>query len=84
MPGLQRWLDETETTQKSFGEQIRPAPGVSQATVSDWIRGVVSPAHANLVEIMRITELSFDELHGEKKRKNKANGGGSERRAAPG
>lgn len=58
MEALRRWLEDRGMTQKAFGDLI----GVSQATVSDYLRGEIAPTMESLREIQRVTRLSFDEL----------------------
>lgn len=79
MEALKTWIEKRRMTQKAFGELI----GVSQATVSDYLSGEISPTLDKLREIHAHTGLSFAKLIGQKA-DNKQNVGDSARRAAPG
>lgn len=58
MRRLGRWLAETPMTQVELGRRV----GVAQATVSQWLHGVVSPTVGTLRRLSDTTGLSIDEL----------------------
>ena len=58
MHKLKEFLDKSEMTQA----ELAIAVGVSQPTVSDWIRGRMRPSVDALMRISRVTGLSLDEL----------------------
>lgn len=60
MEALARWLADTETSQYEFARAI----GVSQPTISDWLRGEKLPTAENLRLIVKRTGLSADKLLG--------------------
>lgn len=60
MEALARWLADTETSQYEFARDI----GVSQPTISDWLRGEKQPTADNLKLIVKRTGLSADALLG--------------------
>lgn len=58
MERLKQFLAKQDLTQIEFAEQM----GVSQATVSDWLRGATNPSIENLRKMSSITKLSIDKL----------------------
>ena len=58
MKALQRYLEDTATTQTELARQI----GVSQPTVWEWLNGHTSPSADNLVRLSGITGISIDKL----------------------
>jgi transcriptional regulator with XRE-family HTH domain len=80
MKELDDWIAARDMTQKAFGELI----GVSQATVSDYLRGEMEPTMRTLRRIRKVTGIPFDKLIGNKPKSKQGNSGGSEPRAAPG
>lgn len=63
MERLAKYLEDTETTQAVLAQIL----GVSQPTISDWIRGEKTPSADNLKLIAAKTGLSIDELLGVRK-----------------
>jgi transcriptional regulator with XRE-family HTH domain len=58
MERLARYLKDTDTSQAVLAQIL----GVSQPTISDWIRGEKTPTAENLKVIAQKTGLSVDEL----------------------
>lgn len=58
MGKLKQYLIASGMTQKDLAERL----GVSQPTISDWLRNVTFPSSENLREICKITGLSADDL----------------------
>lgn len=58
MHALQQYLEQKSLSQDQFGKQL----GVSQASVSDWLRGVNNPSIDSLKKISEITGISIDKL----------------------
>lgn len=65
MKELVRWLQDRDMTQKAFGDLV----GVSQATVSDYLRGEMEPTMRTLRRIRKVTGIPFDKLIGNKPNK---------------
>jgi len=55
---LKAYLAASNIKQPAFAITI----GVSQPTVSDWIRGETRPSIDNLIAISRATGISIDDL----------------------
>jgi transcriptional regulator with XRE-family HTH domain len=68
MESLRDWLASTETTQAALAKQL----GVSQPTISDWVRGNIFPDVENLRRLSAVTGLSFDALIGAPARRRAA------------
>jgi transcriptional regulator with XRE-family HTH domain len=64
MEKLRTWLTKSDTTQLEFAKSV----GVSQPTVSDWLKGVTLPTAANLRTISRLTSIPIDDLLAETKK----------------
>lgn len=45
-------------SQKAFAEKL----GTTQQRVSEWERGVVEPSLYNIIKILNVLNVSFDEL----------------------
>jgi transcriptional regulator with XRE-family HTH domain len=58
MEALRTWLSESEKTQAELAKAL----GVSQPTVSDWLKGKFSPNAKKLKAISEYTGLSVDVL----------------------
>lgn len=58
MKRLRAWLENTETTQKEFGELV----GVKQSTVSDWLTGDTVPTPRKLLDISKKTSIPIEKL----------------------
>jgi transcriptional regulator with XRE-family HTH domain len=58
MERLRRFLEKQKLTQMEFAEMM----GVSQATVSDWLRGASHPKIGKLRKMSTLTKLSIDKL----------------------
>jgi transcriptional regulator with XRE-family HTH domain len=58
MEALRNWLTESKKTQAELAQAL----GVSQPTVSDWLKGKFSPNARKLKAISEYTGLSVDEL----------------------
>jgi transcriptional regulator with XRE-family HTH domain len=55
---LAKYLKDTQTSQAVLAQIL----GVSQPTISDWIRGEKAPSAENLKLIAQKTGLSIDDL----------------------
>lgn len=62
MHALEQYLAKKDLSQDQFGKQL----GVSQASVSDWLRGINNPSIDSLKKIAAITGISIDKLLADK------------------
>jgi transcriptional regulator with XRE-family HTH domain len=58
MKFLAQYLSDKDLSQKAFAQSI----GVTQATVSDWKRGVQFPTMKNLRRVSEITGIAVSQL----------------------
>jgi transcriptional regulator with XRE-family HTH domain len=58
MKALREYLDRSGITQAAFAKRV----GVSQPTVSNWVRGAHSASPATLKRISRATGVPLDAL----------------------
>lgn len=58
MKALRSWLESTGTTQTELGRLC----GVSQATISDILRGIHMPSARLLKRLVEVTGVSADKL----------------------
>lgn len=60
MKRLKEILAQRGIKQKWLAEQI----GVSEVTISNWVKGVFQPTNENIQKIIEVLNIDKEELHG--------------------